>query len=207
MYTCLNSSWSQSRRYLFSMERHRPVFKRLFPPNLFGTFIDIGHYRYNLSAYSQLVHAINNLPVWHDICMYDVIMMSCMFVLHSGKWESHSSDKHRTDQSKQRSHFYHRRVCGAGAAGLRSIWQCLQSPQGSKQWSVLRSEGDSLQSGCDWSYLWGAECKPGTADERGGDNERTVETSKRSQVPQMLSGRWAVWRWLWNDVCSINTCV
>ena len=50
-------------RYLFSMERHRPVFKRLFPPNLFAMFIDIGHYTCDLYAYSHLVHAINNLPV------------------------------------------------------------------------------------------------------------------------------------------------
>ena len=50
-------------RYLFSMERNRRVFKKLFPPDLFVTFIDIGHYNSRLSAYSKLVHTINNLSV------------------------------------------------------------------------------------------------------------------------------------------------
>ena len=42
-------------RYLFSMERNRKVFKRLFPPDLFAMFIDIGHYSTALPAYSELV--------------------------------------------------------------------------------------------------------------------------------------------------------
>ena len=50
-------------RYLFSMERNRRVFKKLFPPELFVAFIDIGHYTSSLSAYSQLVHTINALSV------------------------------------------------------------------------------------------------------------------------------------------------
>jgi len=31
------------------------VFKRLFPPDLFAAFIDVGHYTANLNAYAQLV--------------------------------------------------------------------------------------------------------------------------------------------------------
>ena len=50
-------------RYLFSMERNRRVFKKLFPPSLFEMFINIGHYVRDLSAYSQLMHTINTLPV------------------------------------------------------------------------------------------------------------------------------------------------
>eukprot|EP00951_Prasinocladus_malaysianus_P025492 scaffold223642_cov41-Prasinocladus_malaysianus.AAC.3 len=42
-------------RFLFSMERNRKVFKRLFPPNLFAAFIDIGHYQFSLARYSDLV--------------------------------------------------------------------------------------------------------------------------------------------------------
>lgn len=45
------------------MERNRKVFKKLFPPNLFECFIDIGHYSRDLSCYSPLVHTINTLPV------------------------------------------------------------------------------------------------------------------------------------------------
>ena len=50
-------------RYLFSMERNRQLFKRMFPPNLFELFIDVGHYVRELSAYCPLVHMINTLPV------------------------------------------------------------------------------------------------------------------------------------------------
>ena len=42
-------------RYLFSMERNRKVFKRLFPPDLFALFIDVGHYQTSLLSYSDLV--------------------------------------------------------------------------------------------------------------------------------------------------------
>uniref|UniRef100_A0A3B4EIG5 Protein kinase domain-containing protein n=1 Tax=Pygocentrus nattereri TaxID=42514 RepID=A0A3B4EIG5_PYGNA len=41
-------------RFLFSMERNRHLFKRLFPPELFETFIDIGHYVRDISAYKPL---------------------------------------------------------------------------------------------------------------------------------------------------------
>ncbi|KAL7840079.1 hypothetical protein AOLI_G00254020 [Acnodon oligacanthus] len=41
-------------RFLFSMERNRHLFKRLFPPELFETFIDIGHYVRDIAAYEPL---------------------------------------------------------------------------------------------------------------------------------------------------------
>ncbi len=37
------------------MERNRKVFKRLFPPDLFAMFIDVGHYNTSLPAYADLV--------------------------------------------------------------------------------------------------------------------------------------------------------
>eukprot|EP00955_Chlamydomonas_euryale_P118725 366556-Chlamydomonas_euryale.AAC.16 len=37
------------------MERNRKVFKRLFPPDLFALFIDVGHYNTSLAAYTNLV--------------------------------------------------------------------------------------------------------------------------------------------------------
>ncbi|KAK3108060.1 hypothetical protein FSP39_000448 [Pinctada imbricata] len=49
-------------RYIFSMERNRRLFKRLFPPDLFEMFINIGHYVPELSAYKHLVDKINSLP-------------------------------------------------------------------------------------------------------------------------------------------------
>ncbi|XP_032123974.1 serine/threonine-protein kinase Nek10 isoform X3 [Sapajus apella] len=48
-------------RFLFSMERNRPVFKRLFPTDLFEIFIDIGHYVRDISAYEELVSKLNLL--------------------------------------------------------------------------------------------------------------------------------------------------
>ncbi|XP_020848992.1 serine/threonine-protein kinase Nek10 isoform X1 [Phascolarctos cinereus] len=48
-------------RFLFSMERNRPLFKRLFPTDLFEIFIDIGHYVRDISAYEELVLKLNSL--------------------------------------------------------------------------------------------------------------------------------------------------
>ncbi|XP_024113977.1 serine/threonine-protein kinase Nek10 isoform X2 [Oryzias melastigma] len=41
-------------RFLFSVERNRPLFKRLFPTDLFELFIDVGHYARDLAAYEEL---------------------------------------------------------------------------------------------------------------------------------------------------------
>ncbi|NWS62149.1 NEK10 kinase, partial [Chunga burmeisteri] len=48
-------------RFLFSMERNRHIFKRLFPTDLFEIFIDIGHYVRDISAYEELVSKLNLL--------------------------------------------------------------------------------------------------------------------------------------------------
>ena len=42
-------------RFLFSAERNRRFFKRLFPPDLFSWFIDVGHYEGQLAVYHNLV--------------------------------------------------------------------------------------------------------------------------------------------------------
>ncbi|XP_038566526.1 serine/threonine-protein kinase Nek10 [Micropterus salmoides] len=41
-------------RFLFSVERNRHMFKRLFPTDLFELFIDVGHYVRDLTAYDRL---------------------------------------------------------------------------------------------------------------------------------------------------------
>ncbi|XP_051466049.1 serine/threonine-protein kinase Nek10 [Apus apus] len=48
-------------RFLFSMERNRHIFKRLFPTKLFEIFIDVGHYMRDISAYEELVSKLNIL--------------------------------------------------------------------------------------------------------------------------------------------------
>ncbi|KAK2903619.1 hypothetical protein Q8A67_008332 [Cirrhinus molitorella] len=45
-------------RFLFSMERNRHHFKRLFPPELFEMFIDVGHYVRDITAYEPLQEKI-----------------------------------------------------------------------------------------------------------------------------------------------------
>uniref|UniRef100_F6VL54 Protein kinase domain-containing protein n=1 Tax=Ciona intestinalis TaxID=7719 RepID=F6VL54_CIOIN len=48
-------------RFLFSMERNRKMFKRLFPPDMFQSFIDIGHYVRESEEYKPLVEQLNSM--------------------------------------------------------------------------------------------------------------------------------------------------
>ncbi|XP_041039927.1 serine/threonine-protein kinase Nek10 [Carcharodon carcharias] len=48
-------------RFLFSMERNRQLFKRLFPPDMFEMFIDVGHYARDIHTYENLVTKLNSL--------------------------------------------------------------------------------------------------------------------------------------------------
>ncbi|XP_050419048.2 serine/threonine-protein kinase Nek10 [Patella vulgata] len=57
----LQRSAFRTLRFLFSMERNRWLFKRLFPVELFELFIDVGHYNKDLSAYKPLVDMMNSL--------------------------------------------------------------------------------------------------------------------------------------------------
>uniref|UniRef100_A0A7S3LWD3 non-specific serine/threonine protein kinase n=1 Tax=Palpitomonas bilix TaxID=652834 RepID=A0A7S3LWD3_9EUKA len=49
-------------RFLFSVERNRRIFKRLFPPFLFDAFIDVGHYVFHVEHYMGLVDKLRSLP-------------------------------------------------------------------------------------------------------------------------------------------------
>ncbi|KAM7451535.1 Serine/threonine-protein kinase Nek10 [Porites harrisoni] len=57
----LQKSAFRALRFLFSMERNRQLFKRLFPPDLFEKFIDVGHYVRELNSYKVLVDKISAL--------------------------------------------------------------------------------------------------------------------------------------------------
>ncbi|XP_006813980.1 serine/threonine-protein kinase Nek10-like [Saccoglossus kowalevskii] len=48
-------------RFLFSMERNRQLFKRLFPADLFEKFIDVGHYVRDIKKYEPLLNMINSM--------------------------------------------------------------------------------------------------------------------------------------------------
>jgi serine/threonine protein kinase len=48
-------------RFAFSVERNRRMFKRLFPPSLFAAFIDVGHYKQDMTPYRALARAWRSL--------------------------------------------------------------------------------------------------------------------------------------------------
>jgi NIMA (never in mitosis gene a)-related kinase len=51
-------------RFLFSIEKNRKSFKLVFPPEIFGAFIDIGNYNKNFQNYITLLKKLNKkLPL------------------------------------------------------------------------------------------------------------------------------------------------
>lgn len=50
-------------RFLFSVERNRHRFKRLFPTDLYESFIDVGHYMRDLEAYEGLQIKVSQYSV------------------------------------------------------------------------------------------------------------------------------------------------
>ena len=52
-------------RFIFGTGRNRPAFKRLFPPELFGAFIDVGHYQWPIEPYQRLAHSLAALSAEH----------------------------------------------------------------------------------------------------------------------------------------------
>ncbi|KAM8870341.1 serine/threonine-protein kinase Nek10 isoform 2-T2 [Spinachia spinachia] len=57
-------------RFLFSVERNRHLFKRLFPADLFELFIDIGHYVRDLAAYDGLQTKVSFYTVIQSASVY-----------------------------------------------------------------------------------------------------------------------------------------
>ncbi len=57
----LQASVFQALRFIFSVERNRKVFKRVFPPELFAAFIDVGHYVFHFEPYQGLVRILYSL--------------------------------------------------------------------------------------------------------------------------------------------------
>ena len=51
-------------RFLYSIEKNRKAFKLVFPPEVFGSFIDIGNFNKNFQSYIPLLRKINKkLPI------------------------------------------------------------------------------------------------------------------------------------------------
>ena len=54
----------RSLRFLYSIEKNRKAFKLVFPPEIFGSFIDIGNFNKNFQSYIPLLKKINKkLPI------------------------------------------------------------------------------------------------------------------------------------------------
>jgi len=66
---CCKAYALRALRFLFSVERNRRHFKRMFPADLFEAFIDIGHYNRDINAYMSLVNRLNTLPVWLSLSL------------------------------------------------------------------------------------------------------------------------------------------
>lgn len=51
----------QCTRFLYSVERNRKYFRKVFPPQIFASFIDIGNYIKDISGYQSTLKLINGL--------------------------------------------------------------------------------------------------------------------------------------------------
>ena len=52
----------RSLRFLFSVERNRRMFRRLFPAVLFERFLQVPHYCHDLAQYAPLIECLQSLP-------------------------------------------------------------------------------------------------------------------------------------------------
>ena len=48
-------------RFLWSLEKNRKMFRKLFPPAMYGAFIDVGNYNKNLNSYNAVLHSYHSL--------------------------------------------------------------------------------------------------------------------------------------------------
>jgi NIMA (never in mitosis gene a)-related kinase 10 len=46
-------------RFMYSVEKNRKTFKIIFPPSLFGAFIDVGNFNNEFRAYIPLLKMLN----------------------------------------------------------------------------------------------------------------------------------------------------
>ena len=60
-------------RILFSTERNRKIFQRLFPPVLFAAFIDLGHYVNSLACYAPLAQQLFRLTAEMRVRMQEAL--------------------------------------------------------------------------------------------------------------------------------------
>ena len=49
-------------RYLYSVEKNRKAFKLVFPPEIFGPFIDIGNYQSDWERYENCLEKLSSIP-------------------------------------------------------------------------------------------------------------------------------------------------
>ncbi|CAD5117749.1 DgyrCDS6496 [Dimorphilus gyrociliatus] len=69
----LMKSVFRALRFLFSLDRNRRYFKRLFPPKLLEPFLDVGHYNHDLQAYECLVKTFDDLDSDNYLLIKDAV--------------------------------------------------------------------------------------------------------------------------------------
>lgn len=60
-------------RFVFSTERNRTIFRRLFPPDMFGAFIDLGHYVRELGRYQPLAQQLARISAETRLRMQEAL--------------------------------------------------------------------------------------------------------------------------------------
>jgi NIMA (never in mitosis gene a)-related kinase len=50
-------------RFIYSVERNRKIFRKLFPSSVFGPFVDVGNYIEDIGAYQGSIAQFNSLSV------------------------------------------------------------------------------------------------------------------------------------------------
>jgi hypothetical protein len=59
----LHSNALRALRILYSIERHKPLLKRLFPMHIFEQFVDIGNFKRDLKPYKVLLDEFYKISV------------------------------------------------------------------------------------------------------------------------------------------------
>lgn len=87
-------------RYVYSVERNRKVFKRLFPPDLFAAFIDVGHYESDIEHYQELDRRFRQLSTAGVSCT----TAACQCLGCSLIWNTNQSVHSQTDRREVQCH-------------------------------------------------------------------------------------------------------
>ena len=104
---------------------------RMFPAKVLESFIDVGHYVKELSAYTTLVQLINSLSVSGWACWG----RRAIVIIQSEYRTGGDGKNHPVGGQEQWTTSQYWRIPCCGASRTRSLWYCLQGL-------------------CDWGWGW-----------------------------------------------------